>query len=77
MPRIRCNYKDCIFLEDRFCGAAAVEIDPEQGCLTYRPEDETDLENLEADIEDDLDWDDDEDLYEDDDTVTWEDDDEF
>jgi len=35
MPRIRCRYVDCVFLEDGYCGAAAVEIDPDEGCLTY------------------------------------------
>jgi len=35
MPRIRCRYVDCVFLEDGYCGAAAVEIDLDEGCLTY------------------------------------------
>jgi hypothetical protein len=35
MPRIRCRYVDCVFLEDGYCGAAAVEVDPDEGCLTY------------------------------------------
>jgi len=37
MPRIRCHYLDCSFLDDRLCSAAAVEIDPDSGCLTYSP----------------------------------------
>ncbi|HEY59034.1 MAG TPA: hypothetical protein G4O04_10995 [Anaerolineae bacterium] len=37
MPRIRCHFEDCIFLDDGYCTAAEVEIDPDQGCLTYRP----------------------------------------
>lgn len=36
MARIRCHYADCVFLDDGFCSAGAVEIDPESGCLTYR-----------------------------------------
>jgi hypothetical protein len=24
-----------VFLEDGYCGAAAVEVDPDEGCLTY------------------------------------------
>lgn len=40
MPKIRCHYEDCVFLDDGFCSAAFVEIDPDQGCLTYRPEGE-------------------------------------
>ncbi len=35
MPRIRCHYLDCVFLDDGFCSAAAVELDPDTGCLTY------------------------------------------
>lgn len=35
MPRIRCHYDDCVFLEDGYCGAAAIELEPEAGCLTY------------------------------------------
>lgn len=35
MPRIRCHYVDCVFLDEGYCAAAAVELDPEEGCLTY------------------------------------------
>lgn len=35
MPRIRCHYADCVFLDEGYCAAAAVELDPEEGCLTY------------------------------------------
>lgn len=35
MARIRCHYADCVFLDQGYCAAAAVEIDPEEGCLTY------------------------------------------
>lgn len=35
MPRIRCHYIDCVFLDDGYCGAAAIEIDPDVGCMTY------------------------------------------
>jgi len=41
MPRIRCRYLDCIFLDDGYCSAAAVEIDPDTGCATYSATDET------------------------------------
>jgi len=40
MPRVRCRYVDCVFLENGYCGAAAVEIDPDEGCLTYSHIDE-------------------------------------
>ncbi|MFQ5942384.1 MAG: hypothetical protein ACE5JF_02405 [Anaerolineales bacterium] len=35
MPRIRCHYVDCFFLDAGFCGASAVELDPEVGCMTF------------------------------------------
>ena len=37
MPRIRCHYTDCVFVDDGYCGAAAVELDPDTGCATYSP----------------------------------------
>ena len=36
-PRVRCHYNDCEFLDERYCSAAAIEIKPDNGCLTYRP----------------------------------------
>jgi hypothetical protein len=41
MARIRCHYVDCVFLDEGFCSAAAVEIDPDSGCKTYSPTAET------------------------------------
>ncbi len=35
MPRIRCHYVDCIYLEAGMCTADEIELDPEMGCLTY------------------------------------------
>ena len=37
MPRIYCAYQDCENYEDGFCSAAAVRVDPNEGCLTYTP----------------------------------------
>ncbi len=51
MPRIRCHYLDCVFLDDGYCSAAQVEIDPDTGCNTYSP-------NAEATAGED--WDEDE-----------------
>ncbi len=69
MPRIRCAYEDCVFLDDHYCTAPQVEITPEQGCLTYKPL---------AEAEDLLDdWDDEDDLLDDDlleDDDLWDDD---
>ena len=55
MPRIRCYYLDCAFLDDSFCSAAAVEIDPDAGCRTYSPS---------AEVMQDEDWEDEEELEE-------------
>lgn len=49
MPRIRCHYLDCVFVDDGYCGAAAVEFDPDAGCATYSP---TENENKDEDWED-------------------------
>jgi hypothetical protein len=49
MPKIRCHYNDCAFLDDGYCSAALVEINPDKGCLTYNPIAETEHED---------DWDD-------------------
>jgi hypothetical protein len=40
MPRIRCHYTDCVFIDDGYCSAAAVEFDPDTGCATYSPTEE-------------------------------------
>ncbi len=40
MPRIRCHYVDCIFLDEGYCSAAAVEFDADTGCATYAPNEE-------------------------------------
>ncbi len=63
MARIRCLYPDCIFLDEGYCTAAIIQVDPNQGCLTYKPEDEDDLpldeelweDELEGDS-DDISW---------------------
>ncbi len=39
MPRIRCHYNDCVFNDEGYCSAAAVELDPDTGCATYSPTD--------------------------------------
>lgn len=35
MPRIKCHYMDCVFIDEGYCSAAAVELDPDAGCATY------------------------------------------
>ena len=54
MPRIHCHYLDCLFLDGKYCSAAAIELDPDSGCKTYQPNDDVDLE----------DWDDQEEMDE-------------
>ncbi len=75
MARIRCHYADCVFLDDGYCSAAAVEIDPDTGCATYTPseaakdeewdeEEEADeWEEDETDDEEEESWDEDEDEF--------------
>ena len=73
MPRIRCHYVDCVFLDDGFCSAAAVEVDPDMGCMTFSRADDL------VDVEDDLDFDelDEWDEMEDDEDLWLDEDDDF
>lgn len=66
MPRIRCHYSDCVFIDDGYCSAAAVEFDPDTGCATFTPVDgavsgdeKWDEEELEEWEDDEIDEDDD------------------
>jgi len=74
MPRIKCHYADCVFLDEGYCSAAAVEFDPDTGCVTYSPTDgaavveewdEEESEEWEDDDEDESDdlWEEDEDEF--------------
>ena len=60
MPRIRCHYVDCVFLDDGYCGAAAIELDTDVGCMTYsRAEDLETEDEWEDEEEEELEeWDD-------------------
>ena len=72
MPRIRCHYTECVFLDDDYCGAASVEFDPDTGCATYSPNEEAAVKG--EDWENEMDeWEDEEADDEDDE---WSDDDE-
>lgn len=74
MPRIKCHYLDCVFLDEGYCSAAAVEIDPDTGCATYSPTDGVAKKDEGWDEEDEAeDWDEEDGDEEDDD---WLDDDE-
>jgi hypothetical protein len=74
MPRIRCHYNECVFVDNGYCGAAAVELDPETGCATFAPnedaaskdenleeEEQEELEGEEIDEEEDDTWEEDKD----------------
>ena len=77
MPRIRCHYVDCVFLDDGYCGAAAIELDPDVGCMTFSRADDLEVddeweedddevdewEEIESDEDEDELWLDDEDEY--------------
>jgi hypothetical protein len=63
---------DCVFLDDGYCGAAAVEIDPDMGCMTYSRANDVETEDEweeEDELEETDDWEDadvdeeDDDLY--------------
>lgn len=77
MPRIRCHYIDCILLDDGYCGAAAIELDPDVGCMTYKRSEDAIEEDpdWEEDAEEAEEWEDVED--EDDDDDLWVDDDDY
>jgi hypothetical protein len=76
MPRIKCHYADCVFLDEGYCSAAAVEIDPDTGCATYSPSDESAVAKEEWEDEESEEWEEDE--AEDEDDELWdEEEDEF
>ncbi len=76
MPKIRCLYVGCVYLEKGYCTAPMVNIDPDEGCLTFTQLDDP-FEVEDADWEDELEgfdeWE--EDDFDDDDWL--DDDDEF
>jgi hypothetical protein len=75
MPRIKCHYVDCVFLDEGYCSAAAVEMDPDTGCVTYSPADGAAAKADDWDEDEESEeWEDEEGDDEDDD---WEEEDEF
>ena len=84
MPRIRCNYEGCIYLEGNFCTAGEIELDQELGCLTFSQVEEEEIIGVEEEeleeIEEEEEWEEDieeEDLedWEEDEDEDWEDED--
>ncbi len=35
MARIQCKYVGCVHLDDGFCAAPSIRLDPDEGCLTF------------------------------------------
>jgi len=35
MPSVRCRYINCVYLDEGYCSSPKVEIDPDEGCLTF------------------------------------------
>jgi hypothetical protein len=66
-----------MYLEDGYCTSSGINLDPDDGCLTYSPLDDIAIDGEDWDEEMEADWDDaeDVDLYLDDDEEDWEDDD--
>jgi hypothetical protein len=74
MPRIRCNYADCVYLEGHICGASFIELDPDDGCLNFTRVEDDDAEWIDTEFEE---WDEDEfdPYWLDDEDIKYEDDD--
>lgn len=45
MPKIRCHYIDCAFLDENYCSAALIELDSDSGCMTFKPNAETPVDD--------------------------------
>ncbi len=75
MARIRCHYLDCAFLDEGYCSAAQIELDPDAGCLTYSPNAEAAANEDWEDTDEDEEWEESEGEDEDEDEM-WSDEDE-
>ena len=67
MPRTRCRYIDCVYLEDGFCSTPKIDLDPDEGCLKYTRMGEVPDDEWEEEEELDQIWEEDEDESEDED----------
>ena len=72
MARIRCHYTNCVFLDEGYCSAAAVEIDPDTGCATFAESEDSAVAEWEEGDEVEEEWDE-EDL-EDEEEESWDED---
>ena len=57
MARIRCHYTNCVFLDEGYCSAAQVEIDPDTGCATFTESEEAAEEEWDEEEEAEEEWD--------------------
>jgi len=78
MTKIRCLYEECVFLAKGYCSASSIELDPEDGCLTYTEESGEFIANVFIEEEED-DFDDFDDSWEDEgfEEIDFDEDDEF
>jgi hypothetical protein len=77
MAQIRCKYLSCSYLDQGLCSASVIELDPDEGCLTFTqigdPFDDDDEDWDEDELDGYEEWDDEDDedfvgsLYDDDD----------
>lgn len=75
MPRIRCRYIDCVYLEDGFCSTPTIDLDPDEGCLKYTRIGDVPEDEWEEEEEHDQIWDEEEELFIEDDDDWFEEDD--
>ena len=60
MPKIRCLYVGCIYLEKGYCSAPMVNVDPDEGCLTFTQlDDPFEDDDWEEELDGFEEWDDD------------------
>jgi len=45
IPRIRCHYIDCVFIDDGYSGVSAIENDPDIGCMTHKSSVDTEVDD--------------------------------
>jgi len=54
MARIQCGYIGCVFLDDGFCSTPTIQLDPDEGCLTFTRRGRQDFEDDWEDDDDEL-----------------------
>lgn len=76
MVKVKCKYLDCAFLDENYCIASMIEIDSDKGCLTYKPNEEIQSDDIAEDVDTIGEWDDEVEEIENDDEDPWMDDEE-